>query len=129
MRGTIKWYNSTAGYGFITLVGLRGDVFVSAHQVAKAGLDGLAAGDEVAALQAAGQLSLLGGRAPECKSEGCYGNGRERGEGPVIFVNEGPFTHHQEWELGTVRDRLIQLGLFTCAVVAFVAGCALLVRR
>jgi cold shock CspA family protein len=47
MRGTIKWYNSTAGYGFITLVGLRGDVFVSAHQVAKAGLDGLAAGDEV----------------------------------------------------------------------------------
>ena len=48
MLGTVKWYNSKAGYGFIAPADPRRDnIFVNAHHIALAGLDGLAAGDAI----------------------------------------------------------------------------------
>lgn len=46
MIGTVEWYNSAAGHGFIACHSRREDVFVNALHVEKAGLDGLAEGDE-----------------------------------------------------------------------------------
>ena len=47
MRGTVKWFNSTKGYGFIQPEGGGKDVFVHISAVEKAGLDGLPDGAKV----------------------------------------------------------------------------------
>lgn len=41
MRGTVKWFNATKGYGFIAPEGSNKDVFVHISEVQKAGLTGL----------------------------------------------------------------------------------------
>ena len=41
MEGTVKWFNSTKGYGFITPDDGSNDVFVHISAVEQAGLDGL----------------------------------------------------------------------------------------
>jgi CspA family cold shock protein len=47
VRGTVKWFNSTKGYGFIQPEGGGKDVFVHISAVEKAGLDGLPDGAKV----------------------------------------------------------------------------------
>jgi CspA family cold shock protein len=47
VRGTVKWFNSTKGYGFIQSEGGGKDVFVHISAVEKAGLDGLPDGAKV----------------------------------------------------------------------------------
>jgi cold shock protein len=46
-RGTVKWFNSTQGYGFIQPQGGGKDVFVHISAVEKAGLPGLNEGQVV----------------------------------------------------------------------------------
>ena len=47
-KGTVKWFNSQKGYGFIQLQGGGGrDVFVHISAVEKAGLSGLNEGQVV----------------------------------------------------------------------------------
>ena len=41
VTGTVKWYNSTKGYGFITSDNGSKDVFIHRSVVEEAGLDGL----------------------------------------------------------------------------------------
>ncbi|HWL57595.1 MAG TPA: cold-shock protein [Paracoccus sp. (in: a-proteobacteria)] len=45
--GTVKWFNSDKGYGFIQPSTGSGDVFVHITAVQRAGLDGLADGQKV----------------------------------------------------------------------------------
>lgn len=45
--GTVKWFNSTKGYGFIQPESGGKDVFVHISQVQRSGLDGLADGQAV----------------------------------------------------------------------------------
>jgi cold shock protein len=45
--GTVKWFNSQKGYGFIQPQGGGKDVFVHISAVEKAGLSGLAEGQVV----------------------------------------------------------------------------------
>jgi cold shock protein len=45
--GTVKWFNTTKGYGFIAPDGGGKDVFVHISAVEKAGYDGLAEGAKV----------------------------------------------------------------------------------
>lgn len=45
--GTVKWYNSTKGYGFIAPDAGGDDVFVHVTAVQQAGLAGLDDGDKV----------------------------------------------------------------------------------
>jgi len=45
MRGTVKWFNATKGYGFIAPDGGAKDVFVHITEVQKANLGGLDQGD------------------------------------------------------------------------------------
>jgi CspA family cold shock protein len=47
MRGTVKWFNATKGYGFIAPDGAEKDVFVHISEVQKAGLPTLNQGDIV----------------------------------------------------------------------------------
>jgi cold shock protein len=46
-RGTVKWFNSQKGYGFIQPQGGGRDVFVHISAVEKAGLNGLNDGQGV----------------------------------------------------------------------------------
>ncbi|HEY1880776.1 MAG TPA: cold-shock protein [Caulobacteraceae bacterium] len=46
--GTVKWFNSTKGFGFIQPVGGGRDVFVHASAVELAGLGGLDEGQKIA---------------------------------------------------------------------------------
>jgi CspA family cold shock protein len=46
-RGTVKWFNSQKGYGFIEPQGGGKDVFVHISAVEKAGLPGLNEGQTV----------------------------------------------------------------------------------
>lgn len=45
--GTVKWFNSTKGYGFIQPDSGQSDVFVHISAVEKAGLRGINEGDRV----------------------------------------------------------------------------------
>ena len=45
--GTVKWFNPVKGFGFIQPETGRDDVFVHISQVERAGLDGLAEGQEL----------------------------------------------------------------------------------
>jgi CspA family cold shock protein len=45
--GTVKWYNSTKGYGFIEPDGGGGDVFVHVSAVERAGLRDLREGQKI----------------------------------------------------------------------------------
>ncbi|HEY1416232.1 MAG TPA: cold-shock protein [Caulobacteraceae bacterium] len=46
--GTVKWFNSTKGFGFIQPVGGGRDIFVHASAVERAGLGGLDEGQKIA---------------------------------------------------------------------------------
>lgn len=47
-RGTVKWFNSTKGYGFIQPQGGGKDVFVHISAVERAGLQSLNEGQSIA---------------------------------------------------------------------------------
>jgi cold shock protein len=47
MQGTVKWFNSQKGYGFIQLADGSKDVFVHISAVERAGLNGLDEGQKV----------------------------------------------------------------------------------
>ncbi|MDI7774016.1 cold-shock protein [Asticcacaulis sp. EMRT-3] len=47
-EGTVKWFNTTKGYGFIQPADGGNDVFVHISAVQHAGLQGLADGQKVA---------------------------------------------------------------------------------
>ncbi len=46
-NGTVKWFNSTKGYGFIQPEAGGPDVFVHVSAVERAGLNGLNEGDKL----------------------------------------------------------------------------------
>jgi CspA family cold shock protein len=46
-KGTVKWFNSLKGYGFIQPAGGGGDVFVHISAVERAGLNSLNEGQTV----------------------------------------------------------------------------------
>ncbi len=46
-NGTVKWFNSTKGFGFIEPEGGKRDVFVHISAVERAGLTGLEDGQKV----------------------------------------------------------------------------------
>lgn len=47
MRGTVKWFNATKGFGFIAPDGATKDVFVHISEVQKSNMLGLKEGDVV----------------------------------------------------------------------------------
>jgi CspA family cold shock protein len=55
LEGTVKWFNSEKGFGFITPDGGGKDVFVHIKAVQRAGLDTLEAGDRVSVTTQAGR--------------------------------------------------------------------------
>ncbi len=65
-KGTVKWFNATKGYGFITPEDGSKDVFVHVSEVQKIGLQSLDEGQELSyeilenrGRQAAGNLQVL----------------------------------------------------------------------
>ncbi len=65
-KGTVKWFNTTKGYGFITPQDGSKDIFVHISEVQKTGLQSLNEGQEVSfeilenrGRQAAGNLQVL----------------------------------------------------------------------
>ncbi len=66
--GTVKWFNTTKGFGFIAPDDGGSDVFVHISAVERAGLTGLADNQKIQyemiegrdGRQSAGELSLLG---------------------------------------------------------------------
>jgi CspA family cold shock protein len=60
--GTVKWFNSQKGFGFITPEGGSKDVFVHISAVERAGLQGLNEGQRV-------QYDLLPGRDGKSSAE------------------------------------------------------------
>ena len=66
-NGTVKWFNTTKGYGFIAPEGGGKDVFVHISAVEKSGLTGLADNQNVSfeledgrdGRQMAGEIKLL----------------------------------------------------------------------
>ena len=65
-QGTVKWYNSKKGYGFICPDRESKDVFMDVTQLEKAGLPGLSSAQRVAfelyddrGRIAAGQIKIL----------------------------------------------------------------------
>ena len=60
--GTVKWFNSQKGYGFITPEGGSKDVFVHISAVERAGLQGLNEGQRV-------QYDLLPGKDGKSSAE------------------------------------------------------------
>ncbi len=67
--GTVKWFNSTKGFGFIAPEGGGNDVFVHISAVERAGLTGLADDQKIEyemvegrdGRQSAGELKLIEG--------------------------------------------------------------------
>lgn len=47
LRGTVKWFNKTKGYGFIAQANGENDVFVHITQVQKIGLNTLMSGQNI----------------------------------------------------------------------------------
>lgn len=60
--GTVKWFNSTKGYGFIKPDGGGADVFVHISAVEKAGYSGLAEGAKIS-------YELVTGRSGKVSAE------------------------------------------------------------
>ncbi|MCQ0041948.1 MAG: cold-shock protein [Bombella sp.] len=59
MRGIVKWYNTTKGFGFITPETGGKDVFVHASALERSGLHGLADGQQI------GMKVVQGHKGPE----------------------------------------------------------------
>jgi cold shock protein len=57
-EGTVKWYNSEKGFGFIGVAGAEKDIFVHASALTRSGLQGLAEGQAVSVRYAQGQKGL-----------------------------------------------------------------------
>ena len=47
LKGKVKWFNGTKGYGFIEREDKEKDVFVHSSAIAEAGLGSLNEGDEI----------------------------------------------------------------------------------
>lgn len=47
VRGQVKWFDNTKGFGFIVVEGYPKDVFVHKQQIEKSKLDSLQEGDKV----------------------------------------------------------------------------------
>jgi CspA family cold shock protein len=60
--GTVKWFNTTKGYGFIKPDGGGPDVFVHISAVEKAGYSGLAEGAKIS-------YELVAGRSGKVSAE------------------------------------------------------------
>jgi hypothetical protein len=70
-----------------------------------------------------GYSTMLSGGAPESEGEACNGNRGDCGQRTAVFVNERALAYSNP------RDAVIQIGLFVLCVIAFITGCAFLVRR
>ena len=87
--GTVKWFNTAKGFGFIQPDDGGSDVFVHISAVEQAGLHGLNEGDQVkfemeqdrrSGKLSAGQLVVTGqGAAPARRSGGGFGDRGDRG--------------------------------------------------
>ncbi len=85
VRGTVKFFNDTKGFGFIAPEDGGADVFVHVSAVERAGLPGLSDGDEVAfeleqdrrsGKMSAVDLQFLGSGSPAAKPRRPAGGGR-----------------------------------------------------
>jgi hypothetical protein len=75
------------------------------------------------------QFRLFSGSPPKREREASNSDGGDGSKSAVILVNGHPLAYKEQRDMGTTHDRLMQIGLFILAVVAFVVGCALVVRR